>query len=216
MSRIDDLVARLCPDGVEWLPISEFAECQSGATPKKHVRAYWDNGTIPWMSSGEVNKRIITSVEGRITQAGYDSCSTKMIKPEAVVIALAGQGKTRGTVALTKIELCTNQSLCAISPDQRVRPSYLYHYLSSKYMQLRDISSGDGTRGGLNLKMIKGYEIPVPPLEVQDEIARVLDSFAQLEAQLEAELEARKAQYAYYRDELLDFSNSKREREFNA
>ena len=201
MSVVDNLLDELCPDGVEYKPIGSFADVRSGATPKKSNAEYWENGTIPWMSSGEVHKKIITGVEKKITQAGFDSCSTKMIAPDAVVIALAGQGKTRGTVALTKIELCTNQSLCAITCNDTVRPAYLYHFLTSQYQQLREVSSGDGTRGGLNLKMVKRYVVPVPPIEIQDEIVRILDSFAELEA----ELEARKAQYAYYRDTLLNF-----------
>lgn len=120
MSRVDELVERLCPDGVEYRPLGEVGECIAGATPKKGVDAYWSGGTIPWMSSGEVNKRIICETEGRITQAGYDSCSTRMVPIDSVVIALAGQGKTRGTVTLTRTPLCTNQSLCSIVAGEDV------------------------------------------------------------------------------------------------
>lgn len=205
MNRVDELIAKHCPDGVEFKTIGEIAECFSGATPVSGVAAYWEDGTIPWMSSGEVNKGIVYDTDKKITQAGFDSCSTKMVPPNAVVIALAGQGKTRGTVARTRISLCTNQSLCSIICNETVNSDFLYYFLSTQYQQLRSVSSGDGTRGGLNLQMIRSYRAPVPPLEIQQAIVKVLDTFTKLEAELEAELEARRRQYQYYRDALLSF-----------
>lgn len=200
------LLKEHCPNGVEYKTLGEIAVCYTGATPKTGIAAYWENGTIPWMSSGEVNKGEVYSTEKKITQLAYDSCSTKLVPPNTVVIALAGQGKTRGTVAITRISLCTNQSLCSILPDKTVDSEYLYHFLKSQYQHLRAISSGDGTRGGLNLKMIKSYKIPVPPMEVQWEIVRILDHFTELTTELEekltAELTARKKQYEYYRDKV--------------
>src|SRR5690606_12036514 len=130
-------------------------ECVAGATPAKGVAAYWENGTIPWMSSGEVNKGTIHDTDRKITQAGYDSCSTKLLPADVVVVALAGQGKTRGLVARTRIKLCTNQSLAAIIPGPSVESDFLWHFLRAQYQTLRDISSGDGSRGGLNLGMIR-------------------------------------------------------------
>ena len=206
MSRLAELIEQLCPDGVEYKPIGSFAQCVAGATPNSKDPSLWD-GNIPWMSSGEVNKRIIRSTDRCITQRGFDSCSTKMIPAGAVVVALAGQGKTRGTVARTRIELCTNQSLCAIISDANVDSDFLFHYLVSQYNNLRAVSSGDGTRGGLNLKMIREYRVPVPPVEIQREIVRILDQFTTLEAELEAELEARRTQYEHYRKHLLAYES---------
>lgn len=207
MSRLEELIAEYCPDGVEYKAIGSFANCYPGATPKTTKVEYWENGTIPWMSSGEVNQGEVLFTEKKITQAGYDNTSTKMVPPNTVVIALAGQGRTRGTVAITRISLCTNQSLCAIVVDETVISDYLLHFLRSQYQKLREVSSGDGTRGGLNLKMINNYLVPVPPLPVQREIVRILDNFtgcvAQLQEQLTAELTARKKQYEYYRNLLL-------------
>ena len=198
MSRLAELIAQLCPDGVEYKPIGSFAQCVAGATPNSKDPSLWD-GDIPWMSSGEVNKRIIYSTDRCLTQRGFDSCSTKMVPAGAVVVALAGQGKTRGTVARTRIELCTNQSLCAIISDVNVDSDFLFHYLVSQYNNLRTVSSGDGTRGGLNLKMIREYRVPVPPLEVQREIVRILDQFTTLEA--------RRTQYEHYRNHLLSYDS---------
>lgn len=207
MIRIDDLIKERCPGGVKFKTIGEIAECYSGATPASGVAAYWDNGTIPWMSSGEVSKGTVYETVNKITQSGFDSCSTKIIPPNAVVIALAGQGKTRGTVARTRLSLCTNQSLCSIVPNiEMIDSDFLYHFLSTQYQKLREVSSGDGARGGLNLQMIRNYRVPVPPINIQTEIAHILDTFTELTAELTTELAVRKKQYKYYRDKLLSFS----------
>ena len=188
-----------------------MAKCYSGATPSKAIKEYWEGGTIPWMNSGEVNLGRVYETENKITQLGFDSCSTKLVPPHTVVIALAGQGKTRGMVAITEIELCTNQSLCAIEVNERLDSYFLWHYLKGQYQTLRQISSGDGTRGGLNQEMIRNFEVPVPPMEVQKRIVKVLDNFSklteELTAELTAELRARQKQYEFYRDKLLSFNN---------
>ena len=203
MSKLDELIRELCPNGVEHKRIGDFAMCFPGATPKTTHPEYWENGTIPWMSSGEVNQEEVTFTEKKITQKGYDATSTKMVPANTVVIALAGQGKTRGSVAITRISLCTNQSLCAIVTDETVLSEYLFHYMRSQYLKLRDLSAGNGTRGGLNMKMIESYLVPVPPVEIQSEIVGILNGFTNLLMELNAELTARKTQYAYYRDKLL-------------
>lgn len=206
MSKIQDLIDELCPNGVEYKFIGDShvsTNIFSGGTPKTSISRYWEKGTIPWMSSGEVNKGVVSSTEKFITSDGLAESSAKIVPAGSVVIALAGQGKTRGTVARTTIELSTNQSLAAIVPSKNILTKFLYYYLSTQYENLRRVSSGEGTRGGLNLSMIKAYTIPVPPLKIQEEIVRILDSFTLLEAELEAELEARRKQYAHYRDSLL-------------
>lgn len=143
--------------------IGDVAECYAGATPSTKVSAYWENATIPWMSSGEVHNGRITSTEKKISQAGYDSCSTKMVPANSVVIALAGQGKTRGTVAITEIDLCTNQSLCCIIPNSSIISDYLYYHLKLRYDEMRNLAGISEGRGGLNLKLIQGIRVLVPP-----------------------------------------------------
>lgn len=203
MSRIKDLIQEMSPHGVTFEAIGDVAEVIAGATPSRAVPSYWVGGKIPWLTSSEVNKGTIYQAETFITQAGYDSCSTRMVRSGAVVMALAGQGKTRGMVARTRLECCTNQSLASIIPSTRLDSDFLYHFLKTQYSRLRSISSGDGTRGGLNLSMIRSFRVPVPPLEIQREIVKILDSFQALEAELEAELEARQRQYEHYRDSLV-------------
>lgn len=212
MIKLEQLIEELCPDGVVYYPLGEICKLVTGATPSKTKTEYWDNGTIPWMSSGEVNNKIIFETENKITQLGYDSASTTVVPIHSVVIALAGQGKTRGKVAITEIELCTNQSLCSIVCGNLINYKFLYYYLDSKYLELRSISNGDGSRGGLSLKILSPYQIPVPPLPVQSEIVRILDNFTELTTALTtaltAELIARKQQYEYYCNYLLTFSDN--------
>ena len=207
---------------VEWLALGDVCILVTGATPSRTNHSYWDGGTIPWMNSGEVNLRRVFKTEEKITEDGYNHASTTIVPKHSIVMALAGQGKTRGKVAITEIELCTNQSLCSIICGEKINYKYLFHYLDSKYENLRSISNGDGTRGGLSLRILSPYKIPVPTLDVQEKIVYVLDNFDavcnDLNIGLPAEIEARQKQYEYYRDRLLSFDavigdGTERERE---
>lgn len=193
----------------EWKELKDVCRLVTGATPSTSKKEYWENGTIPWMSSGEVNNKRIFYTEEKITELGYQSSSTTLVPIHSVVIALAGQGKTRGKVAITEIELCTNQSLCSLICGTSMNYKFLYYYLDGKYEELRAISNGDGTRGGLSLRLLAPYKIPVPPMEVQERIVKVLDNFdaicSDLGIGLPAEIEHRQKQYEYYRDKLLTF-----------
>lgn len=193
-------------EGVEMKTLGEVGNCCAGATPSTKEASYWDDGDIPWMSSGEVHQGKVTHTASFITRKGYDNASTKMLPVGTVVIALAGQGKTRGAVAITAIELCTNQSLCGVVIDNgNILNYFVYYYLKTRYNDLRRISSGDGTRGGLNLKMIGSYPIPIPPLQEQQRIVTILDTFEASISNLEAQLKQREKQYEYYRNKLLTF-----------
>lgn len=193
-------------EGVEMKKLGVIGKCVAGATPSTKRSEYWEGGIIPWMSSGEVHQKIVSHTANFITKKGYENASTKMLPTGTIVIALAGQGKTRGSVAITAIELCTNQSLCGvIINDTSIINKYVYYYMSTRYDDLRRISSGDGTRGGLNLKMISSYLIPVPSLSEQQRIVSILDTFEASISNLEAQLKEREKQYEYYRNQLLTF-----------
>ena len=150
------------------MTIGEFANCYPGATPSTKHKEYWEGGTIPWMSSGEVHKGHVYDTDQKITQQGYDNASTRMVPAHSIVIALAGQGKTRGTVAINEIELCTNQSLCCIIPDNSiVLTDYLYNNLIGRYEELRNMSAIPGGRGGLSLTIINKIPVVIPPIDEQ-------------------------------------------------
>ena len=92
------------PEDWDVRKIGDFTDATAGGTPSTSHPEYW-NGEILWMSSGELNKRRIHNVIGRITELGYNNSSTHMIPENCVLIGLAGQGKTRGTVAVNYVEL---------------------------------------------------------------------------------------------------------------
>ena len=147
----------------------------AGATPKTSVDDYWNGGDILWLSSGEVHKKFIYFTDKFITSEGYNNSSTKIVPTNSVLIALAGQGKTRGTVAINKIELCTNQSIASIIPNEMLNYKYLFYYLESKYEYRRALSSSDGGRGGLNLKLIRSIPIQVPSIKEQENISNFIN-----------------------------------------
>jgi len=153
--------------------INTFTTIKAGATPSTLKPEYW-NGSIRWMSSGELNNKKIYEVNGRISELGLQKTSTSLIPVGCVLIGLAGQGKTRGTAAVNYVELCTNQSIASILPSAEVDTEFLYQNIESRYQELRDISSGDGGRGGLNLKIIGNFSIPVCSLREQQKIAKFL------------------------------------------
>jgi type I restriction enzyme S subunit len=161
------------PSDWEVKKIGKMTKTTAGGTPSTSVDEYW-GGDIKWMSSGELNLKRVYDVEGRITESGLKNASTKIIPIKCVLIGLAGQGKTRGTVAMNMIELCTNQSIAAIFPGKDFYEDYLFYNLDFRYEELRQLSTGEGGRGGLNLNIINSLLIPLPPLPEQKAIAHVL------------------------------------------
>lgn len=180
------------PEEWETLYIHQITEISTGATPSTNINEYWENGTIRWMSSGELNNKIIYDVNGRITQKGYDNTGTHMLPKNCVLIGLAGQGRTRGTAAYNKVELCTNQSIAAILPNSKYESKYLYFYIDSLYDKLRLLSAGDGGRGGLNKQILQNLEIAMPPLNEQHHIASALTSIDNLISSLGKLIEKKK------------------------
>ena len=180
------------PEDWDVRKIGDFTDATAGGTPSTSHPEYW-NGEILWMSSGELNKRRIHNVIGRITELGYNNSSTHMIPENCVLIGLAGQGKTRGTVAVNYVELCTNQSIAAIFPSKEHNSEYLYQNLWSRYEELRELSSGDGGRGGLNLTIIKNFPCAFPKLQEQNRIAEALSDVDSMISSLEKLIAKKKA-----------------------
>lgn len=164
--------------------IIDFTDCSAGGTPSTLRKEFW-GGHIPWMNSGELNDKRIFDVEGRITEVGLRESSAKIIPSGSVLVGLAGQGKTRGTVAINRIELAINQSIAAIFPSPHHDADYLYFNLDNRYDELRSLSTGGEGRGGLNLSIIRQILIAFPKKEEQTAIAKVLLDFDALIAELE-------------------------------
>lgn len=162
----------------EWetveLEDSRFFNLATGGTPSTEVKEYWENGTIPWMSSGEVHKKEIWFTDTFISESGFQNSNARYYPADSIIIALAGQGKTRGTVAINKVELTSNQSIAAIIPNKAfVEPYFLFYYLESQYDRLRSISAGAG-RAGLSLTIISKVRIPLPKKEEQERICGII------------------------------------------
>ncbi|RWZ67700.1 hypothetical protein EQK34_15895 [Lacticaseibacillus paracasei] len=98
----------------------------TGGTPKTSVAEYWEPKSIPWMSSGEVNKVYLDQTDTMISLEGFKNSSARWIKKHSILIALAGQGKTRGTVAVNNIALTTNQSIAAIIPGKDLYYEFVF------------------------------------------------------------------------------------------
>ncbi|GAA4226672.1 type I restriction enzyme S subunit [Sagittula marina] len=162
--------------------VGSFTRALAGGTPSTRVDGFW-GGDVPWMSSGELHAKRVRSVSGRITPLGLASSSATMVPVGCVLLGLAGQGKTRGTAAINEIELCTNQSIAAILPSARHSSDFLFHEIDRRYDELRALSTGDGGRGGLNLRIIHELEVPFPCLAEQERIAsRLNDMDAEIQA----------------------------------
>lgn len=172
--------------------IGDFTDCTAGGTPSTQVSSYW-GGEIPWMSSGELHLKQVYDVAGRITQKGLENSSTKFVPANSVLIGLAGQGKTRGTVAISKIPLCTNQSIAAIFPTDEFDSPFLFYNLENRYDELRALSTGDGGRGGLNLTIIRNVSVKFPPLPEQTAIATALSDTDALISSLQTLIAKKKA-----------------------
>jgi len=155
----------------EKLKVSSFAEVITGGTPSTSVKEYWDNGTIPWLNSGELNKGIITDASNFITEAGLKSSSTRMMPPETVLIALTGA--TTGLTALLKIDACANQSVTGILPSKKHDSKYLFYFFKTQRSQILKKAWG-GAQPHINQRYIKDYIVPLPPLEDQIRIANIL------------------------------------------
>ena len=161
-------------DTWEQRKLGDHSEIVAGGTPNTGHPEYWNPKEIPWMSSGEINNKVIYSTDNMISKIGFSNSSAKWVKEKSVLIALAGQGKTRGTVAISEIPLTTNQSIAAIQPDSFLYYKFLFQNLEERYNELREVSSGDGTRGGLNKQIISDLEVLAPEIQEQIKIGDFL------------------------------------------
>ena len=161
-------------------PIGQVCKVTTGGTPSRNNATYW-NGDIPWVKTGEVNYYVIDSTEERITAEGLKGSAAKLCPPNSVLVALYGQGPTRGRVGMLGIEAAVNQACAAIYPNAEFDPWFVYYYLSGKYLSLRAMAQG-AAQPNLNLAMIKGFGIPTPALEEQKAAVASIDAVAKAKA----------------------------------
>lgn len=165
----------MLPEGWRRSTLGEIARVTSGGTPDRSEPSYW-GGSVPWVSTGEIQFNTITDTGERITEVGLKNSSAKLFPPDTLLMAMYGQGKTRGKVAKLGIEASTNQACAAILLHDGHDPDFYFHYLSSQYEALRELGNA-GTQQNLSGGILKEVNVLVPPLWEQRRVARVLSTW---------------------------------------
>lgn len=157
-----------------YVPVESFTSVVSGGTPNRNVSEFWNNGSIRWVKTTELQNNVICNTDEQITQAGLDNSSAKIIPPNTVLIAMYGQGKTRGMTGYTSIECATNQACACILPCEQFNQNYLWQYMILSYDKLRDMAKG-GNQPNLNIGIIKSFPVLKPPIELQNDFAAFVE-----------------------------------------
>ena len=179
------------PNKWVWASLEQLFDVYGGATPSRRDPTNW-GGTIPWVSSGEVAFCRIKQTTEKISQSGYESCSTKIHPVGTILLAMIGEGKTRGQAAILDIPACNNQNAAAIRVSETKIPSeFVYYYLMGRYEQSRKEGQG-GNQPALNGAKVKGFVMPLPSIdemwEIANQIEIAFDAAAATEATIGLEL----------------------------
>lgn len=152
--------------------LRQLAAVGNGSTPKRDNDSYWVGGQIPWLNSGAVNSSRIKEASDFVTTTARKECHLPMVRAGSTVVALTGQGKTRGTASITELETTINQHLAYVSLfDSRMTDEYLWVLLTGMYSVLRYLSDGEGsTKGALTCEQLNQLRVLVPPKEEQAEL----------------------------------------------
>lgn len=161
--------------GWEMKLLGEIATISSGGTPNRKNETYW-KGSIPWVTTAEVKFNTIFDTAEKITEDGLNNSSAKLFPVNTILMAMYGQGKTRGQVAKLGIEATTNQACAAIMLKAGYFVDFYYQYLMSKYDDIREMSNSGGQEN-LSASIIKTIKVPVPPLPKQIKIAEILSAW---------------------------------------
>ena len=153
--------------------LGDVASVDTGGTPRREVAEYWD-GNIAWMASAKINQSRVTSTAEPSSEQRLKDSNAKIFPQGTVMVAMNGQGITRGKASVLGIECACNQSLAAIRADPASNNQFLFHLLSARYEDLRGFTR-EG-RNGLNLDLIRGFRFLIPPFAERSAIADVLDS----------------------------------------
>ncbi len=185
MKNLETLIQELCPDGVEFVKLGDCCSFKRGTTitAKNAIP-----GDVPVLAGGQ-------------KPAYYHNEANRT----GETIVVAGSGAYAGFVSYWTIPVFLSDSF-SVEPDDRLVVKFVYYFLKNIQQKIFATKKGSGVPH-VHGSSIEKFEIPLPPIEVQTEIVRILDKFTSLEAELEAELDCRKRQYEYYRDKLLSFEN---------
>ena len=202
MSKLEELIQQYCPDGVEYKHLKDV--CDDFIVPMRDRPKVFD-GDIPWCRIEDKQGQFFN---GSLSGLGVSENVIKQMNlkvfPTGTVICSCSA--SLGTYAINTRPLITNQTFIGIVCGELLFNKYLLYFMETQTSKLISLSNS-GTIPYVSRKKFEELEIPVPPLPVQEEIVRILDSYTELQAELQAELLKRKQQYEYYRDKLLSFSD---------
>lgn len=177
--------------------LGAWARTTSGSTPSRSDKRYWSPAEIPWVKTGEVAFQPISGAEESISRQALTECSLTLLPPGTVLIAMYGQGKTRGQSAVLRVEATINQACFAILPNETWDADFLHYWLMASYEDLRRLSEGrGGNQANLNGGLLNSLQIPAPAIDEQRLIVNRLkaqlaevDAIAQAAAMQLAEIE---------------------------
>lgn len=195
MTKLEELINELCPDGVEYVKIKDYFIRLKGTpiTAAKMKEIASNDGEIKVFAGG---KTVINAYEKDIPKANITRVPAVLVQSRGVI-----------DVVYYDNPFTFKNEMWAYTHNEQTTVKYLYYFLSTQVNKMRESASGMGSLPQISLKVTEEMQIPLPPLYIQSEIVHILDSFTLLTAELTAELTARQKQYAFYRDYLLDFSN---------
>ncbi|GAA9508243.1 restriction endonuclease subunit S [Helicobacter pylori] len=208
MHKIERLLQTLAPKGVEFKTLEEVFEIKNGYTPSKNNPEFWEKGTIPWFRMEDIreNGRILKDSIQHITPKALKG--KKLFPKNSIIISTTA---TIGEHALLIVDSLANQQFtflskkanCGIALDMKF---FFYQcFLLGEWCKKNTNVSGFAS---VDMTAFKKYKFPIPPLEIQQEIVKILDAFTELNTELNTELKARKKQYQYYQNMLLDFKDT--------
>ena len=169
----DNVFCPAIPSTWQMVRIGKYARIGNGSTPLKDNADYWAGGTFPWLNSAVVNQDEVVEGSELVTDEALRACHLPIVQAGAVLIALTGQGKTRGQVTVLRITATINQHLAYLAADPSAfTTEYLFWTLTGMYAALRMVSDGQGgTKGALTCEDLSRFQIPKPPLAEQQAIA---------------------------------------------
>lgn len=164
------------PQGWVWATIDQIAQVGTGVTPLRSKSAYFNEGTIPWVTSGALNSEAVASATELVTELALKECRLELYPVGSLLVAMYGEGKTRGKCSELRIPATINQAIAAIvlEPAAQSCKAYLKAFLLDSYEKMRAQASG-GVQPNLNLQIVKAIALPLPPCSEQAEITQLLD-----------------------------------------
>lgn len=163
--------------------LGDYAPTTSGSTPSRGNKQYWQPAEIAWVKTGEVAFAPITATEEAISKQALAECSLTFLPPKTILIAMYGQGKTRGQSAILEISATTNQACFAVLPNDTWEPEFLQLWLKSSYQDLRDLSADrGGNQANLNGALLNALEVPAPSkTEQQNIVVRIQAAMTEID-----------------------------------